>query len=146
MRRPRAPVVLVTAEDAEAYCDWAGGRLPSPLEWEWAAGGSDGRRFPWGNQPPRPELARYGTGDPLAALDVFREIQDVGGRPEGMSPFGVLDMAGNVAEWSTHPEGRAHGGSYFTSASEVAIASFKGWARDTPGPALGFRCAMDDPG
>ena len=78
--------------EAAAYCRWVGGRLPSAIEWEKAARGTDGRLYPWGDDPPSPSLLNYyGSG--------FDDTVEVGSYPEGMSPFGALDMLGNVAEW-----------------------------------------------
>ena len=105
------PVVQVSARDAEAFCRHYGLRLPTDSEWELAARGFDGRRYPWGNELPetletRP--ANYGTTKCCAADDQDGHIltAPVGSYPLGRSPFGLFDMAGNVWEWtaSRRPE------------------------------------------
>jgi iron(II)-dependent oxidoreductase len=88
------PVTWVSLEDARAYAKWAGKRLPQEWEWQYAAQGTDGRLYPWGNELDArcvPDLDR-GRNEPLPA--------DVDAHPQGASPFGVLDMVGNVWQWT----------------------------------------------
>ena len=107
------PVTWVSLEDARAYAAWAGKRLPHEWEWQYAAQGTDGRLYPWGDQ---------WNADAVPEPDKGRLLQppsDVNAHPKGASPFGVMDMVGNVWQWTDEIEDEhtrsaiLRGGSYY---------------------------------
>ncbi len=161
------PVSSVRWEDAAAYCAWAGRQLPSEAEWEKAARGTDGQHHPWGNQEPNSNLLNWdGTNWDGSHLE---DTAPVGSYPAGISPYGALDMAGNVAEWTAdwydgdyyasqttwyNPTGPASGqqyvyrGGYFNQGYywENYLAAHRESANTWEyGSNLGFRCILRQP-
>jgi formylglycine-generating enzyme required for sulfatase activity len=148
------PVLYVDWYEACAYCAWVGGSLPSEAQWEKAARGNDGRLYPWGNTQPEPDYLNYNQ----IVLDTTR----VCAFPEGNSPYGICDLAGNVSEWVTdwygntyytnspseNPQGPAQGdakvirgGNWSYSDAGVRAANRIAAGPDFSNYNIGFRCS-----
>lgn len=105
--RDDMPAASVNWIQAREYCAWAGKRLPTEAEWEKACRGTDARKYAWGNEEPICDHARHARwdiegrkpGQPCPIREEFRSIAPVGIHPKGTSPYGLLDMVGNVNEW-----------------------------------------------
>lgn len=150
------PVVQVSAQDAAAFCAYYGLRLPQESEWEFAARGSDGRRYPWGNAAPQQSdqagarrLANFGTVGCCApdSRDGFTGTAPVGRFPAGASPFGARDMAGNVWEWTASrfpgrpAEVALRGGGWGNNPYCLRVAYRHGNPPDIGLDMVGIRCA-----
>jgi len=155
------PATSVFWAEAAQYANWAGKALPYDAQWEKAARGTDGRVFPWGNAMPTPELGVF--------VDMVKKqttmIQPVGSHPKGASPYGCLDMAGNVMEWTCewmepyqnnpeytrmlsyagHNYGSLRGGSFYSGPYGYICAKRFGFERDESYYHVGFRCAWTPP-
>jgi serine/threonine-protein kinase len=141
------PVTNVNWSEARAFCAFAGGRLPSEDEWEKAARGGDGREFPWGKELDcaRANWGNFENEGPCAGKNPGKPV-DVGSYPQGASPFGVLDMAGNVWEWVADRYDRdptrrvVRGGSCCSYFVEPRAANRNAWDPSHRDGDLGFRC------
>jgi formylglycine-generating enzyme required for sulfatase activity len=152
--RKSHPVNCVAWDQADTFCRWRGARLPTEAEWEFAARGTDGRKYPWGNDEPGIAQLHWQA----------RETVPVGGHPSGASPFGVLDLAGSVWEWTgdwyapygaaeqRDPTGPSSGTVRVDRGRSLfgpKPSSVRATSRNKSDPALrlsslGFRCAMNE--
>jgi formylglycine-generating enzyme required for sulfatase activity len=152
----KKPVTWVSQEDARAYAAWAGKRLPREWEWQYAAQGTDARLYPWGNEWKPDAVPAPQKGRTMAGPD------DVDAHEGGASPFGVMDLAGNVWQW-TDEYGDEHtraailrGGSYYQPQGSIWYFP-QAYRNDQHGKllllapgydrsgAVGFRCVVDAP-
>ncbi len=130
------PIVKVSWYDAQAYCKWAGTRLPSEAEWEKAARGTDGRKFPWGDQFDMTKLwcSKSKGGDAGGTTSIGKY---------GVSPYGLTDMAGNVWQWCEDVYCVLRGGSWSNGNADYFRCAYRG--NDLPNSKwgnFGFRCAV----
>ena len=153
------PVVGVSWYDADAYCRWKEKRLPTEAQWEKAAKGTDGRRYPWGNQAPTKDHANFALGARFSYNQVLLPVKSL---EQGVSPYGLHHMAGNAYEWvqdwyltnyyesspSKNPQGPEQGqfkvlrgGSWSDLAKYLLTYSRFKLPPDTRNSYTGFRCA-----
>jgi len=132
---PNQPVVYVNQEEARTYCQWAGKRLPKEQEWQEAAQGADGREYPWGNSAPNCNLAHNN------ACEIGRTLP-VGSKPAGASPYGAMDMAGNVMEWVEEKD-ILRGSSWVDDPAALRVSDRNAEFAGVRFNCFGFRCARD---
>lgn len=138
------PVVGVSWHEAEAYCRHYGKRLPTEQEWEKAARGTDGRKYPWGNDEPTSRHANFNRGYDFNNYGV---LVNVGSLEEGKSPYGLYDMVGNVSEWTSSDYDSSNkvtrGGSWFNQAVLLQSSDRDYYTPTFRNNVLGFRCLQD---
>jgi formylglycine-generating enzyme required for sulfatase activity len=151
--REAHPINCATWRQARDFCAWAMARLPTEAEWEYAARGKDGRRYPWGNERPARQLCWDGKTSDLGMMK-RRSTCEVDAHPSGASPFGLFDMAGNVWQWTsdlasydydgrrTGPKRITRGGTWYAYDGQDVRATLRFPEReDVEDYGTGFRCA-----
>jgi formylglycine-generating enzyme required for sulfatase activity/tRNA A-37 threonylcarbamoyl transferase component Bud32 len=157
---PSQPVVGVTFADAQAFAAWAGKRLPTEAQWEFAARGQENRKYPWGNFPPDTTLCNFADYLGMPSIVTMHE--------DGQTPAGIHDLAGNVMEWTVDafvpyqtqradpdvaaqaPRRAVRGGGWNSPAEELSCTARRGLFPEAQLPTVGFRCVLpanpDGPG
>jgi formylglycine-generating enzyme required for sulfatase activity len=156
-RESGQPMSFMQWDTAQSFCEWAGGRLPTEAEWEYAArGGKDGSVYPWGEAPDRNHANWMGKG----GLDKYTEVADAGTFLQ--NPWNLYDIIGNLGEWvadyygpydaapSTDPKGPdagkqrvIRGGSWAANEREIRTSVRKAWLPTEYSNNVGFRCVLD---
>ena len=156
------PAAQVSWAEAQQYANWARKSLPFEKQWEKAARGTDGRWYPWGNEPPTPELGVFPTPGKRGEDGIF---QMVGSHPKGDSPYGACDMSGNLYEWTCewmeprnnnpeaesmfsytgHQNGLLRGGSFYHAMHAVNAIKRFGFKPSETYYHVGFRCSWEPP-
>ena len=149
---PEQPVIGVTWAEAKAYAEWAGKRLPTEAQWEFAARGKENRKYPWGNLDPDTTLANYGENLGMTSMVTMHD--------GGCTPEGIYDMAGNVFEWTLDPyeaygiirkypkkaeqspRRSLRGGSWSAPGGELRSTARMGLFPESSLPTVGMRCII----
>ena len=152
----KKPVTWVSLEDAREYAAWAGKRLPHEWEWQYAAQGNDGRAYPWGNGPNSSAVPPFEE-----TTRMMSPPADVDAHPKGASPFGVMDMVGNIWHWTDEFQDEhtraaiVRGGGHYRPIASQVVFPHDNFAAEQHGKyllmapskdrsgAIGFRCVVD---